>query len=403
MLTRKLDLRSGRSVWFAYQRRVPRARLATRDFKTEVLVVGAGISGALVAHQLTQRGHRVAMIDRRAPLAGSTVASTALLQFEIDTPLTALARKIGVRNAGRAWLRSKSSLDRLGIAIEAAAVRADLRQVPSVYLSGNELGARALRSEVLARQRIGLPAEYLDRRQLLARFGLSRAAAIVSRGNLSADPRALAAGLLRRSCESGLRLLAPYELTELQPGRSGVAAITRQGLQIEARHVVVCTGYEMIRLVPASGHTIASTWVMATRPQPLRLWPERALIWEASDPYLYIRSTPDGRVICGGEDEPFADERTRDGLMPIKLRLLQKKLSLLMPGLDSRAEFAWAGSFGQTTTGLPSIGAITGYPRYYAVLGYGGNGITFSMLAAELIEAAIAGRRDPDEDLFAFR
>jgi glycine/D-amino acid oxidase-like deaminating enzyme len=403
VLTRKLDLRSGRPVWFAYPRRVSHARAASRDFKTEVLVVGAGISGALVAHQLTKRGYRVAMIDRRGPLAGSTVASTALLQFEIDTPLTVLKRRIGARNAGRAWLRSKSSLDRLGTVIEAANVRADLRQVPSVYLSGNELGAGGLRAEALARQRIGLPAEYLDRRRLFARFGLRRAAAIASRGNLSVDPRALAAGLQRRACEVGLRLLAPYELTDLQPGRNRVIAVTRQGLQIEAQHVVVCTGYEMIKLVPATGHTIASTWVMATRPQPQRLWPEQALIWEASDPYLYIRSTVDGRVICGGEDEPFADESTRDALLPSKSRLLQKKLALLLPDLDTRAEFSWTGSFGQTTTGLPSIGAIPGCRRCYAVLGYGGNGITFSMLAAELIEAAIAGRRDPDQDLFAFK
>lgn len=402
MLTRKLDLRTGRPVWFSYRRHIPHASRATRDFKTEVLIVGAGISGALMAHTLIQQGYRVAMIDRRGPLAGSTVASTALLQFEIDTPLMALKKKIGARNAERAWLRSKVALDRLGAVIEAADIRADLRPRPSVYLSGNELDANALRLESRARQRIGLPSEYLNRAQLRQRFNLRRAAAIVSRGNLSADPRALAAGLLCRSCEKGLRLLAPYELTGLAPGRHSVTAVTKQGLQIEAEHVVLCTGYEMLKLVPSAGHTIASTWAIATRPQPKRLWPEQALIWEASNPYLYLRSTADGRVICGGEDEEFSDETARDVLLPSKRQRLQLKLAALLPQLDCRAEFCWTGSFGQSSTGLPSIGRVPGHRRCYAVMGYGGNGITFSMLAAELIQAALGGRRDPDADLFAF-
>ena len=39
------------------------------------------------------------------------------------------------------------------------------------------------------------------------------------------------------------------------------------------------------------------------------------MIWEASDPYLYIRGTPDGRVLVGGEDEPVADAAIRDALI----------------------------------------------------------------------------------------
>jgi hypothetical protein len=35
-------------------------------------------------------------------------------------------------------------------------------------------------------------------------------------------------------------------------------------------------------------------------------------------------------------------------------------------------------------------------------LGYGGNGITFSMLAASVLTIAVGGRRDPDAYLFEF-
>lgn len=67
-----------------------------------------------------------------------------------------------------------------------------------------------------------------------------------------------------------------------------------------------------------------------------------------------------------------------------------------------RPAFAWTGSFGTTTTGLPYIGAIPRHPRVHAVMGYGGNGITFSRIASEIVSASIKGLADTDAGLFAF-
>jgi glycine/D-amino acid oxidase-like deaminating enzyme len=173
-------------------------------------------------------------------------------------------------------------------------------------------------------------------------------------------------------------------------------------IEIEARHVVLCTGYELAKIVPASGNKVFSTWAIATRPQPAVIWPQQALIWEASEPYLYLRASADGRVICGGEDEEFADSDKREALTAIKTQRIEQKLHRLFPALDSRAVMAWTGSFGASPRGMPTIGQIPGYPKCYAVMGYGGNGITFSMLATKLITAAVLGKKLPEARLFGF-
>ena len=191
-LTVQKKLRSGAPVWLAYPRRPPLTRQIERNLKTDVLVVGAGISGALIAYSLAREGHRVVVIDRRGLLTGSTPASTALLLFEIDTPLIHLKREIGSRPAERASLRSKAALDALYRLTRDEKIHASMSLHPSVYLAGDVLDARGLAKEVRARVRIGLPSQYLDRRELRARFGLSRAAAIVSAQSVAADPRALA-------------------------------------------------------------------------------------------------------------------------------------------------------------------------------------------------------------------
>ena len=58
-------------------------------------------------------GHSVICIDRRGPLIGSTPATTALVQFEIDQPLSALSTMIGVTKAERAWRRSRLAVANL--------------------------------------------------------------------------------------------------------------------------------------------------------------------------------------------------------------------------------------------------------------------------------------------------
>ena len=69
--------------------------------------------------------------------------------------------------------------------------------------------------------------------------------------------------------------------------------------------------------------------------------------------------------------------------------------------MDTKPAFAWAGSFGESSTGLPAIGRIPGAERCFAVLGFGGNGITFSAVAAQLIQRDLAGLPDRDAELFA--
>jgi glycine/D-amino acid oxidase-like deaminating enzyme len=399
---RQLDLRTGRTVWQAYRSpRVPVAPL-TRDVKTEVLIVGMGISGAMIAEMLTGAGHEVALIDRRGPLLGSTAATTALVQFEIDTPLTELAGKIGREKAERAWRRSRLAVANLAEHIDALGIRCDAARRSSLYLAGNVLGPRQLQEEAAARRAAGLGAHYLTRTDLDRGYGIARAAAILSHGNLALDPRKLTAGLLVKALQRKARAYAKVEATSLSDSKDSVIVLTAAGPTITAKHVVLATGYELMDGVPANNHRVISTWAIATKPQRRALWPDEVHIWEASDPYLYMRTTPDGRVVAGGEDEDFTDEARRDELIDQKTNRVAAKVKTLFPELDAEPAFAWTGSFGTTTTGLPIVGPLPRKPRIFAVMGYGGNGITWSRIAAEWVTSALDGRIDSDSDLFAF-
>jgi choline dehydrogenase-like flavoprotein len=98
------DLRSSATPWAT-----PRTNNSERpqdSFKCDILVVGAGITGALVAESLTRRGRSVVIIDRETPGRGSTYASTAMLLWEIDRSLSQLTQLCGFDRAARCYRAS---------------------------------------------------------------------------------------------------------------------------------------------------------------------------------------------------------------------------------------------------------------------------------------------------------
>jgi glycine/D-amino acid oxidase-like deaminating enzyme len=400
-LTHKRDLRTGKPVWLVGGLPKLRTDKILPTNVSDVVVVGTGISGALVADALLNAGLSVLVVDRRKPMSGSTPASTALLQSELDTPLVELQRKLGKSNAARVWLRSAQAVQALRDRIEDLEIPCDFKPRSTLYLPGNVLNIDGLQKESEARQKLGLRSSYQGRASLLALSGLHKAGAIHTLGNAEADPAKLVAGLWRSFLARGGKMLADVEITDVDQSKSQVRLETSDGQRIHARHVVFCTGYELMKFAQPKGYKIISTWVLATKPQPAHLWKGQSLIWEAADPYLYLRTTKDGRIIVGGEDEPFSDEAKRDALLPKKIAAIARKAKKLLPQADFEADFAWAGCFGESPTGLPAVGPVSRLSRCYAVLGFGGNGITFSMLAAQLVSRHIQGIEDPDAELFA--
>jgi glycine/D-amino acid oxidase-like deaminating enzyme len=398
--TNKRDLRTGRSVWADSPGLGVPVRPLTEAVSVDVAIVGAGISGAFMARELA-RDHSVAVLDRRPPLMGSTVASTAMLQWEIDLPLTALADLIGMTKARRAYGRSRAAVDDLKRIVAEEGIRCGLKDKGSLYLAGDDYGRRALEAEAEARAGIGLDSLFVGPADLRDRFGIKRTGAIVSQGSASADPARLAAGLLRRAIADGAKVYSPVEVLQAASDPDGVTLLTDAGHAVRARTVIFCCGYEFPKGVPTPGAEVISTWALATKPRSVcPAWLKNMLVWEASDPYLYFRMGHDGRLIVGGEDEADPTAHDDPAKLKRKCETIARKLKALMPTLEFEIDYTWAGAFGTSATGLPSIAPVPDMDHAFAVMGFGGNGITYSVIASQIVSAAVRGRPDPDADLY---
>lgn len=109
-----MDLKSGALFWPEQNEKFP--ELLPRcggDIDCEVAIVGAGLTGTLIAHALTNDGVEVVLLDKRGVAVGSTSASTALIQYEIDVPLFKLIRMRGEKDAVRSYHLCLQAISRI--------------------------------------------------------------------------------------------------------------------------------------------------------------------------------------------------------------------------------------------------------------------------------------------------
>jgi len=342
------------------------------------------------------------IVDKRHVGMGSTAASTALLQYEIDTPLAELINKRGERDAVRSYLLCLKAIFDLE-AICGQWPEVDFTRRPSLQYASYKKDVSGLKKEYELRKQYGIAVQWLNHAAIEEKFGFKKEAAILSRDAAEVKAYSLTHALLHRCQAMGLQVYDHTAITGFHENKRGVELVTEEGKRIKAHKLVIACGYESARYIPHKVQTLQSTYAIISEPchtgDP---WYQNALIWETARPYLYLRTTTDNRILIGGKDDDFADARRRDKALASKAKSLEHAFKKLFPAIHFRTDFKWAGTFGSTNDGLPYIGSLPGKPHTYFALGLGGNGITFSVLAAQIITSLALGLHNDDARIFGF-
>jgi glycine/D-amino acid oxidase-like deaminating enzyme len=401
-----MDLHSGAPFWLVRNGLDAELEALHRDERCDVAIVGAGVTGALVADALITAGMDVVMVEQHMPGLGSTAASTALLQYEIDTELQDLIAVAGEPAAVRAYQLGVDAIDDLERLATAIPEGFGFSRRHSLYLASRRHHAGRLEREHQLRCAHGLRTEWWDARRVERTYGFRSSGAIWSADAAQADALRLTRHVLTRACRRGLRLYSRTNVIACETGGRRATITCGRGHRVHARHIIFATGYELPPMLSRTLVRLHSTYALVTEPINLPApadggWRGECVVWESARPYFYMRMTDDNRIIAGGEDVPFTNAVARDAVMPERTNRLMRRLRAMVPGTYLQLAFSWAGTFAETNDGLPYIGTVPGHPAILVALGYGGNGITFSAIAARLLAGHCAG--SPDRDLPIFR
>ena len=399
-----MDLRTESPFWLMRSGIVRSYPSIKQSYTTDVAIMGGGITGALIAFHLNKAGIPAILVDKRKIGMGSTCASTCLLQYEIDTPLGKLAEMVGKRKAEQSYLMCIEAIDKIHQITKSLKTDVGFSFKKSFYYASGNKDVEEINSEYALRKEIGIALELLTNDDIKQLFPFAAPAGLLSEAGAQIDAYCFTHELLEESIKNGLDVFDSTEVTDINYNKTGVELKTSYGEIIKARKLIIACGYESQTYVPKKVVDFNSSFAIVSEPIDMKrdFWHENCLIWETARPYLYIRTTDDGRILVGGKDEPFYNPEKRDLMTVNKGRLLRNAFIKKFPDIDFRTDFCWAGTFAETKDGLPYIGTITGQPHTYYALGFGGNGIVFSLIAAEMIRDNLTGKKHEGDDIFKF-
>ncbi|WP_027094485.1 NAD(P)/FAD-dependent oxidoreductase [Cohnella thermotolerans] len=393
-----MTLHYGSLYWPTTWPNPPRYPRLSGSGSFDVLIVGGGVSGALCGLTLSRSGIEAALIERNAVASGSSSSNTGLLQYSNDIMLCKLAEQIGERDAVVFYKACKASVEHLAQVAQSLPREVGFKRRSSFYFASSKDDVPELRREFEMLDKHGFGAEWWDEADIAAAFPFRKAAAIVTHGDAEMNPFRFVTSVIEEAVRHGLKVYEHTPMLALEGENGRFVVRTGEG-DIRAKRVVLAVGY--------APETAGSDWVLGkavmnrsyaivTKPAAsLADWHQRFMLWETARPYLYIRTTDDGRIVAGGLDEPLrrpvlseADLRQRS------LRLLAE-IGRLFPDLRPELEYEWCATFTESADHLPILGEDPARPGVHYIFVYGGNGSVYSNIAAQLIRDSLIGEPNP--------
>lgn len=399
-----MDLKSNEPFWLIKNGLIASYPSLKSNEECDVLIIGGGITGSLIAHQMISDGYKTILIDKREICNGSTSATTSMLQYEIDVPLYELIDKIGEKGAVESYKACSDAIDTLEMLSKLIRSDAGFKRKKSLYFAAKKKDVKWLKEECKARKNAGFNVKWLEADQIIEQFGFENTyGGILSKQGASIDAFKFAHELFEHNTKKGLNIFDKTEMKKVEYHKGFNRVTVDSGFQIKAKKIIYCIGYESKNLIRENFVDLKSTFAIVSEIDDDKFKNiSSTLVWNTDDPYIYMRTTDDGRLLIGGGDEDFNDAQKRDALLDKKEKEILKNLKKIKPDYQFYTDFVWAGTFGETKDGLPYIGEHKKFKNSYFVLGFGGNGITFSVTGMEMASQFMKNKKHLLSEYFKF-
>lgn len=399
-----MDLKSNEPFWLLKNGLITTYPSLKSDESCDVLIIGGGITGSLIAHQMIKEGYDTVLIDQRELCNGSTSATTSMLQYEIDIPLYELIDKIGEKGAVASYKACSDAIDTIESLAGKIHSKAGFKRKKSLYFASKKKDIQWLKKEYEARKEAGFEVKWLNADQILNQFGFENTyGGILSKQGASIDAFQFAHELCIHNVKKGLRIFDKTKMIDVEYHKGFNTAKLDSGFEIRTKKIIYCIGYESKNLLKENFVNLKSTYAVVSEVDKDKFKNiNSTLVWNTDDPYLYMRTTDDGRLLIGGGDEDFYDAKKRDAILDKKEKEILKNLKKIKPTYHFYPDFVWAGTFGETKDGLPYIGEHQKFKNSYFVLGFGGNGITFSITGMDMASLFMKGKKHSLSRYFKF-
>lgn len=391
----KTDSRST-SVWMTTTEMLSSTALR-EDIRTDVCIVGAGISGLTTAYLLSRQGKSVVVLDDGPIGGGETVMTTAHLTSALDDHYFKIEELHGEKGAKLAAESHTAAIDFIESTVAAEAIACGFERLDGYLFTPPGERIDVLEQELEAAHRAGLLDVELVQRSPLPDFNTGSCLRFPQQGQF--HPIQYLNGLAEAIQRQGGRIFTGTHVDTVQGG-SPARVETSEGSIVTADAIVIATNAPInegiaIHLKQAPYRTYVIGALIPHDSVP------KVLYWDTLDPYHYVRlestrlqgsdaTNPYDLLIVGGEDHKTGQADDADK----RYACLEEWMRVRFP-VAEEVKFQWSGQVMEPIDSLAFIGkSPNGEENVYIATGDSGMGMTHGTIAGILLSDLILGREN---------
>ena len=363
----------------------------TEDVETDVIIVGGGVTGSILGYYFSKEGIDTVILEKSRIAHGSTSITTSLLQYELDSNLMALTENVSLDHAINSYKLGVKALDEIEKFIKEYGNKCDYIKRDTLLYTAKKLEIEELYQEYKLRKENGFNVKFINEDDNPFSFDL-KAGVYGIEGGAELDPFKYTHHLLEVACNNGLRVYENTPVIDVKYNKDYVEAITSYNHKVRGKILVLATGFNTKLFTDRNFGVKTYTYNIVTNPlKNIEGWFNNVLIRDNEDTYNYFRTTPDNRIIAGGEDTPFTDNFNPKIAME-KYDILEQRVKNMFNKIDYiEIEYKYCGTFDSTKDNLGFIGKDPKNDKLWYGLGYGANRIVFAILGGMMLPKLYRG------------
>ena len=360
------------------------------DISCDCLIVGGGIDGAITAYYFAENNLDTILIDKNRLGFLNTSCATALLEYQLDDHANDLKRfftKEDVVNIYRVGLNALKDID---LIIRKLGNKCQYNKRDTLIFSTKKGDKKEIIREFEFRKNNKFPVYYVDEIHNPFPFSL-KTGLLAKNGGAEFNPYLFEKQLIDY-IKNKIKIFENTEAKQVIKKDDMFEIITNYGVKINCKYLICCTGYNSSLFTNKKLCEKYISYTIVTEPLKKKLW-NGELLQDNSDPYHYLRLSPNNRLIIGGEDILFKGDFIKDKDAVKKYQMLKQYAIEMFSQLEYvNIDYKFCGVFSTTKNNLSVIGEDERIKNLFYNLGYGANGIVYSIYGAKNLVNLILGK-----------
>lgn len=370
----------------------PYKSLNKPDKKTtyDVIIVGGGITGINTALLLQSSGLNCLVMEAKNLCFGATGGTTAHINTLLDTPYNTIASNFGREKAKLVADAAKEAVLLISQNIRNYSIDCEYETANAYLFSKNEQQTKELEEVVTSTKEAGLDIRYTQKIPVPIEF--DKAAVIT--GQAKFHPVRYVHGLAKAFEEQGGVIVQQcrahaFEENDIVTVNTGKGRFFAKKI-VYATHTPLGVNLIHLRCQPFRSYAMAVQLHDQSYPEDLS--------YDMYDPYHYYRTqeiSGQKYLIAGGYDHKTGGKENTESCFKELEAYIRKKFKV------SKIASKWSSQYFEPADGLPYIGHLPGHSdAMFVASGFGGNGMTYSHVAALVLKAIFKNEENPYISLF---